>query len=271
LSPAVPAGTDDSADEDFFGFNPKGGVIWNATDQIQVFGNVSRSFEPWRLNNLANFSQNPPLQEQTATTVEIGTRGQTPFLRWDLAFYHAWVDDELLIVPIPPRFVDFIISNADRTLHTGVELGLETNLPLGWVNPQDELRLRGTYTWNHFRFDDDPTRGDNRLPAIPEHVGRFEMLYQHPSGFSIGPNIEAASSNFVDFANTLKADSYVLLGARASYEVSKNLRLFVDGRNLTNEFYAASVAVTADAGGEDRALFNPGLTRSVFGGVELRW
>ncbi|MGQ0444451.1 MAG: TonB-dependent receptor family protein [Beijerinckiaceae bacterium] len=271
LFPAVPGGTDNTAELDSFSFNPKAGFIWNATDQIQVFGNVSRSSQPIDPINFADFFQDPPLREQTATTVEIGTRGETPLLRWDVAFYHAWVEDELLLIPIPPRFVDFISGNADRTLHTGLELGVETDLPVGWLNPQDQVRLRGTYTWNHFRFDDDPTFGDNHLPAIPEHIGRFEMLYQHPSGFSIGPNMEAASSNFVDFANTLKADSYVLLGARASYEVSKTLRLFVDGRNLTNEFYAASVFVTADAGGVDDALFNPGLTRSVFGGVELRW
>ncbi|MGH8601390.1 MAG: TonB-dependent receptor domain-containing protein, partial [Gammaproteobacteria bacterium] len=51
LFPAVPAGTDNTAEEDSFGFNPKAGFIWNAADQIQVFGNVSRSFEPSRLVN----------------------------------------------------------------------------------------------------------------------------------------------------------------------------------------------------------------------------
>ncbi|MBN2701584.1 MAG: TonB-dependent receptor [Methylothermaceae bacterium] len=258
-------------EKSFFGFNPKGGFVWHATESMQIFGNVSRSFQPPGLTNLQNFSQQPSLKKQTATTIELGMRGQMPFLQWDLTVYHAWLNNELLIVRIPPEFVDFTTGNAEDTLHTGIELGLESTLPLGWFGSHDQLRMRGTYTWNDFRFDNDRDFGDNQLPGIPEHVGRFELLYQHPFGFSIGPNIQAASTNFVDFANTLKANSYVLLGARLSYAFNQHYRLFVDARNLTNEAYAASVFVTGDAEGQDLAQFNPGPTRQIFGGVELQF
>lgn len=258
------------ASRDTYGFNPKAGLIWEPIEAIQFYGNVSRSWEQPRIRQLQNYAQTPPLKEQTATTLEIGTRGKIDYLNWDLAFYHAWVDDEILVVETPPLSQNFITANADSTLHTGIELGLESTLPIGLLAKDDALRLRGTYSWTHLQFDDDRSFGNNQLPGIPEHIGRLELLYQHPSGFSIGPSVQAASSNWVDFANTLRADSYALLGARAAYD-TKHYRVFVEGRNLTDEHYASSVAVMADAGGVDQAQFNPGPTASVFSGVEIRW
>lgn len=75
----------------------------------------------------------------------------------------------------------------------------------------------------------------------------------------------------MDFTNTLAADAYALLGARVGWDDGKHWKVFVDGRNLTNERYAASVFVTGDAGGQDVAQFNPGATRMVFGGFEYRY
>lgn len=262
--------TDGRASKDYYGFNPKAGLIWDFAPDIQIYGNISRSWEQPRVRQLQNFAQDPAIKDQTATTLEIGARGSFEYLNWDLSVYNAWVDDEILVVESPPLSQNYITGNAEATLHTGLELGLESTLPLDALTNGDTVRFRGTYTWNHFRFDDDPSFGNNQLPGIPEHLGRFEFLYRHPSGFSIGPNVQAVSSNWVDFANTLKADSYALVGLRAAYDTNA-FRVFVEGRNLTDEHYASSVYVMADAEGMDQAQFNPGPTTSVFGGFELRW
>jgi len=47
--------------------------------------------------------------------------------------------------------------------------------------------------------------------------------------------------------------------------------LFIDGRSLGDEHYASSIWVTGNANGADLAQFNPGATRSVFGGFEYRF
>jgi iron complex outermembrane receptor protein len=142
---------------------------------------------------------------------------------------------------------------------------------LNWFAAQDQIRLRGSYTWSLFQFDDDPFLGNNRLPGIPEHNARFEALYQHPSGFYAGPNVQAVGSNWADFANTQAARPYALLGARVGWDDGRHWKVFVDGRNLTNERYAASVWVTGDSQGQDLAQLNPGATRMVFGGFEYRY
>lgn len=261
------------ADQDFFAPNPKLGFTWQATKNLQIYGNLSRSSEPPPLSNLADAFVTPALDIQTASTVEIGTRGETDWLKWDLAFYQAWVNNEFLIIPLPPfGSGDFTATNANSTtLHRGIELGLETTVPLNAIASGDQIRFSGNYTWNDFRFDNDPILGDNRLPAIPEHNARFEAVYQHPSGFYIGPNVQAVSSNWVDFANTLAANPYALLGARMGWDDGNHWKIFVDGRNLTNEHFASAVWVMGNANGLDAAQFNAGATRQVFAGFEYRY
>ena len=274
--PALEPGLSNPASQDFFNFNPKLGFIWQAAPEVQLYGNISRSAEPPPVNDLSNIFQVPKLTSQTATTIEIGTRGGNHQLKWDLALYHAWLGHELLTIPAPPSFVTFNTANAKNTEHTGIELGLAGTLPLNLITADDQLRLRASYTWSRFQFDNDSQLGNNRLPGIPEHNGRFEALYQHPSGFYIGPNVTAASSNWVDFTNTLSARPYALLGVRVGWDDDKHWKVFVDGRNLTNEYYAASVFVTGNARvpdplGRGTVLFNPGATRMVFAGFEYRY
>ncbi|OAI08990.1 TonB-dependent receptor [Methylomonas methanica] len=260
------------ANQDFFNASPKLGFTWQATDEAQIYGNLSRSAEPPPMNDLVTVYLNPKRDIQTASTVEIGTRGQTERLKWDLAFYQAWVNNEYLIIADPRNPTAFSATNASSTtLHNGVELGLETSLPLDLAALGDNLRLSGNYTWNNFHFDNDPALGNNRLPGVPEHNAFIEALYQHPSGFYIGPNARIVSSNWADFANTLAAKPYALLGARMGWDDGKHWKLFVDGRNLTDEHYASSVWLLGNANGADAEQFNPGATRSVFGGVEYRF
>jgi|GEM_PF-171565 len=264
------AGTTNQADQDYFSANPKLGFTWQATREAQIYGNVSRSSEPPPLTNLADLF--PAKDLQTGSTVEVGTRGQTDYLKWDLAYYHAWVNNEYLIIANPIDPTVFAATNANSTtLHSGVELGLETSLPIDAIANGDQIRLRGNYTWNNFAFDNDPVLGSNRIPGIPEHVAFVEALYQHPSGFYIGPNARLVGSNWVDYKNTLAAKPYALLGARIGWDDGKHWKLFIDGRNLTDQHYAATLWTMGDAGGMDQAQFHPGATRTVYGGIEYRF
>ncbi|MGH8500874.1 MAG: TonB-dependent receptor family protein [Gammaproteobacteria bacterium] len=261
---------DNRIEETYFGVSPKLGLVWQAADRAQLFGNVSRSFEP---PILAQFNDTTAgvLDAQTATTVELGTRGGTARLGWDAAVYHAWLDDEILVVELPPLpSGEFATSNADETTHAGVELGLESLLPLA-ESLAGDMRLRATYTYNRFRFDGDPAFGDNQIPGIPRHFGRLEALYEHASGFYIGPHVQAASDYFVDYANTLEADSFVIVGARAGYEHADRWSVFIEGQNLSDRAYISNTSTVADAGGEDAELFNPATERSVLAGLELNW
>jgi iron complex outermembrane receptor protein len=140
------------------------------------------------------------------------------------------------------------------------------------AKPGDRLVFRQNYLWNDFHFDDDKQFGDNQMPGIPEHYYRAELLYEHPCGFYAGPNLEWVFTDYpVDSANTANASSYALLGFKVGFRTQKGVSFYVEGRNLTDEHYAATTGVVSSFSPRNAALYLPGDGRSVFFGVEYRF
>ena len=261
-------------------WSPKLGALWDLDPTWQVFGNISRSAEvpsfgesvaPNFLN--PNFPNIPffDIKAQTATTYEVGTRGRHPDYTWDVALYRADIRNELQC--FFSAFGNCNVTNADRTIHQGVEAGVGVSLYKGiWAYgaAPDRIWLNMAYTYNDFRYDNDATFGNNRLPGAPPHYIRAELLYKHPSGYSFGPNIEwVPAAYFVDSANTLATASYLIWGLRAAYDDGKNFSAYIEGRNLSDTAYIASTSIIDRADPSSR-LFNPGNGRAVFAGMRYR-
>ena len=271
--------------QNFWGFNPKVGAIYEINPKMQVFMNVSRSWQPPSIDNLVDFDEGPnssvvytPLSPQHAWTIEIGTRGEYSRFEWELSLYRSWVRDEFL--EVNDAFGNDIgTRNVPRTNHQGIEASLEVELLRDIFVPKqsdragDRLSLEQSYTLNDFHMDQNAVYGDNRLPGIPVHVYEAQLLYQTPSGFYAGPNVQCNLSRYpVDEANTLFADSYVLLGFRAGFRQTNGFSVFIDCRNLTDQRYASSIDVIADARTEPNPeIFHPGDGRSFYGGVSWSW
>jgi iron complex outermembrane recepter protein len=262
-------------DRDYDNLAPKVGLRWdNAARDVQLYANVSGSYEP------PSFSESGTAvvanDAQTATTVEIGTRGTRRWLRWDASAYHSAIKDELLTVQLPPPAAIGATGtiNADRTIHEGVELGFDADL-LGhdWARTDvDRLVLRTAWTWGRFRFDDDATYGNNTLAGLPEHLIRGELVWETASGWYAGPTFEwVPSKTYIDHRNTFSADPYALLGFKFGRRVDQGVSWFVEVRNLTDETYASTTGVIENAAGTDQAQFLPGDGRSVYAGIEYRF
>lgn len=270
----------------YHGISPKVGLRYDLTDTAQIYGNVSRSFEPPSFGEINRFLFFVPpgnqldtfaLNEQTATTIELGTRGEHRRFVWDVSVYHSWVDDELLSLNTAAG-VPLGTVNADATRHVGIEAGLDTRLWQGLVSDDqsklgaDQLVLRQVYNWSHFVFDSDPVYGNNALAGIPEHFYRAELVYEHPCGFYLGPNVEWSVKKYaVDHARSWFADPYAILGAKIGYRSQKGFSVFLEAKNLADKTYAATTGVIADALGADNANFLPGVGRAIYGGIEWRW
>jgi iron complex outermembrane receptor protein len=253
--------TNESFSRTYERFSPKYGLLYELDPQTQIFGNYSKSFEPPSFGELVIPNVNR-LQPQTASTLEVGTRGSRAGIDWDLALYRAEVKNELLSLndgagnPLGT-------VNALSTRHQGIELGFTARIgPVRW---------RQAYLYNDFRFDNDPVYGDNRLPGLPRQWLKAELLYQWGEGYYAGPVIEASPDSYpVDMANTLYADSFTLWGFKVGRVVGRGLSWFIEGRNLGDEKYASATGVIANARGMDSAQFLPGDGRSVYAGLEWR-
>lgn len=265
--------TDTSGETEYNFANPKVGVLWQVKPDWQVFANLSRSTEAPTFSEL-NYTNTTlsATEAQEAVTLEIGTRGRKPRLTWDLAAYRAHLDNEFQFFDIGNG--NFQVTNADETVHQGIEAGA------GWAfleglwqggDKPDRLWLNASYTLNHFTFDDDATYGNNSLPGAPRHFIRAEVLYKHPQGFYAGPNLEwVPQAYYVDNANTVSTKAYALLGFRAGYDFNRNFSVYLDARNLTDETYIASASVAATAT-DTSAFFEPGTGRAVFVGLHATW
>lgn len=262
---------DQSGRRSYDDISPKVGIVWDIDPAWQAFANVSRSAEvpSFDANSFATPSSSN-LDAQTATTYEIGTRGQRKDFTWDLAFYRAQIKNELQCLTTSP-YSPCSVVNADRTVHQGVEAGLGFNLLGSFIKPGDGLWLNAVYTYNDFRFDGDARYGNNRLPGVPPHQLRTELLYRHPSGFYAGPNIDWVRGFYADNDNRLKVDSYRLLNFRVGYGApSAGWSGYLEARNLLDKRYISSTIVAGTATAES-ALFNPGTGRSVHAGVQFKW
>jgi iron complex outermembrane receptor protein len=257
----------DSADYDWVA--PRVGVLWEDTAGTQVFANVTKSVEPPNFGSLtptnAGFA---PVQPQEAWTAEIGARGRHGPFTWDVTYYHAWLDKELLQFTVGPD-IPASTFNADKTVHQGLEAALDWRLAAGW-------RLRQTYTWSDFQFDGDAQYGDNRLPIVPQHFYRAELRYEAAAGWFVAPSVEwSASDIFVDYSNTTTAPSYAILNLNAGWTVNQRLSLFVDARNLFDKDYVSNVQAAIKATPHDQTLgtltaaYWPGDGRSVFAGITV--
>jgi iron complex outermembrane receptor protein len=283
-----------SSSRDYYGVNPKVGVLWEFEPGDFLYGNFNRSFEPPSFTDLVPAAALLPpgealfpLSAQRASTVEVGTRGSWDWLRWDVAFYHSWVDDELLIFFPNPKLPTISQTiNASPTHHLGLEAALDLWVyrgilvsgenPLSQEAPEkgrffagtDGILFRQVYTWSRFFFDHDPVYGQNQLPTIPEHFYQAELLYTHPLGWYLGPNVTLSSRVFTDFKNTLAAPSWAALGFRLGWQNTHGFSFFLDGRNLTNERYAATVNPIVNAAGKDQPVFLPAAGWALYGGVQ---
>jgi len=257
----ITGGRDESFDVAYSGFSPKLGMRYLIDDSAQVFANVSRSLEPPSFGELTGGPGVTQVDEQEATTAEIGMRVQREALSLDAALYRARVRGELLALT-DGNGNPLGTVNADRTLHQGLELGL------GWRAAPQWL-LSANYLWNDFRFEHDAVYGDNALAGVPPQQLRASLRWSPGDAFYLAPDVEwVPQDTWVDHANTFRAPGYTVFGLRMGGRVASQWSWFVDARNLADRTWIASTNVVADARGQDQANIMPGDGRSVYVGLE---
>ena len=260
-----------SYDDSYANIAPAIGLL-HEKEAIHWFAGLSRSFEPPSFSETV--TNNVARDAQTANTIEAGTRGTRSFARWDATVYYSRVKNELLTITDPGTLVS-TTTNADDTIHSGIELGTEMDL-LGssWLDekPAHRLVFRSAYTYGSFKFDGDPIYGDNRIAGLPPHLVRGELLWENDKGYYAGPTFEwVPVKSFIDHRNTFAADPYALLGFKFGRRVSEGVSWFIEAKNLTDENYPATHGVIDNAGGTDQRQFLPGDGRSVFAGLEWKF
>jgi iron complex outermembrane recepter protein len=242
-----------------------------------VFGNASRSVEPPLLLELTSFGSPGgfiDLQAQKAWQYEIGVRGFTELVTWELSLYNVDIDDEILNINVQPfpgaTFTVPSYRNAGRTRHSGIEAGIDWRIPgslLVHGVASDGVTARAAYTFARYKYVDDASFGGNHIPGAPNHQGNLEVKYEHPKGLSIAPSLEIVpQSYFINSENTVKNRAWSSVGLRIEQRFTRSgATVFAEGRNLADKRYSASTQVDNAVG----RYFEPADSRSFLAG--FRW
>ncbi|MBP2229498.1 iron complex outermembrane receptor protein [Azospirillum agricola] len=282
---SIPAGNT-SYDRGYDGFSPSLGVSWKPLPDHTLFAAVSRSFEPpthddliATVNGTPNSSAgrpNPPqpafvssafrtpdLKAQTATTVEAGWRGRLGPLAVDAGTYYSWVRNELLSLR-DVTGASLGAVNADETRHLGAELGLSASLT-------DSLSGRVAYSFQDFRFHDDPVRGDNRLAGAPRHVINATARYAITPALAVQAEVDwYPGKTPVDNMNSVYTDGYATVDLRATYDVTDHVSVYGEARNIFDKTYASSTLIV-DQASPTQAVYLPGDGRAIYAGLKARF
>ncbi|QQG37021.1 MAG: TonB-dependent receptor [Micavibrio aeruginosavorus] len=254
-----------NAKKTYGGLNPKLGVVWRVNPESEIYAGISRSTETPTYSELVQGAGDGfiPVKAQRAWTAEVGTRGGAKNFAWDATLYRAWLKDEMLQYTVATG-IPASTFNADGTIHQGFELGAS------W-KPFAPLTFSMIYNLNDFYFDGDMQFGDNQIAGAPPHQFRFSLRYEG-GRFHLEPKVEwVPEAGWVDFANTLKADSYAVLGLKAGWEPVKNTTLFLDARNLTDERYIPTYSTVTDARTAATNVFYPGEGRALYAGFSVKF
>jgi iron complex outermembrane receptor protein len=253
--------------------NPKFGLIYKLSDQSNIYANVSRSMEAPTFNQLVYRKASPmanagnaamvsgaelvDLNQQEATTFEVGTKGDWKDTSWQLSYYYSKIKDELITQVDASAVNGSTFNYTDKTTHQGIEFGFNQILTKGFFDSTDTISTNIVYNYNDFTFDGGEYAG-NQIAGVPKQTVYLELAYNLGDIFFIAPNIKLQpNDNYADHSNSMKQDSFSLIGLKLSYKPKANLTLYTNLNNLTNEVYESTYVVRGKSD-EGTPTFLPG-------------
>ncbi|MGN6389083.1 MAG: TonB-dependent receptor family protein [Burkholderiaceae bacterium] len=247
--------------------SPVAGVVWSATDDINVYANIGTGFEtPTLAESAYSATGNGPnltLQPSKSTQGEIGIKAKAGRHEFDAALFDARSRDEIVVDSNTNG--RSIYRNAEKVDRRGVEFGWKA----GWRMVRTQL----AYTLVDARFKDTSTNSagatipsGSRLPGVPEHSLYADVEYRPVQPLSLGLETRIESKVYVSDANADAASGYATFAVRAGYEFrALQRKMFLFGRvdNLFDRDYAGSVIVNDG----NQRYFEPAAGRRMFVGL----
>lgn len=268
------ANADQSGSLDYSEFNPFVGLLWNATDNLNLYANYATSFETPTFTELGNPAKNlnvnlggfANVNAQTADSFEIGAKGNNAAgnVYYDLALFALDVDDEIVNVVSFSNRAFFENASTDRS---GLELQVQAQFT-------DRLKVTASYTYSDFSFDSFDSQPDavgELLPGIPEHQFFAEVAYDFNSGGYIVWDAINVGEFTANNSGTQLVDSYIVSNLRigSDYEFSGGATVspFLGINNLFDEVYFHNVRINAFGG----RAYEPAPGRHIYGGLNIRF
>ena len=257
----------DSGSVQYQATSPVLGLVWHATNDINLYVNLGRGFETPTITEtayrLGATGPNLNLKASRSVQAEIGMKLRAGRHSLDLALFDARSQAE--IVPLAVDNGRSIFQNVDGVQRRGAEASWKAN----WAQFSTQL----SYTLLDARFRDAFVNSanarivaGNHLPGAPMHSLFAQAQYRPIAPVSLAVEMRAESRAWVDDVNSDTAPGYAVLNASSSYAFNAgSTKMFLFGRidNLLDRNYAGSVIVNDG----NRRFFEPAAGRRLFAGL----
>jgi iron complex outermembrane receptor protein len=244
-------------------FSPRIALLKKLGSNFSVYGSVSQGFSPPTVQEFVTGYQSAdsfvPLAAEIGRNIEAGSRGRVwnDRLSYDISVYTMELSNTIVRrigADERERFV-----NSGNTRQNGLEVLINAELL------PKKLNIFSSYTFNDYTYldyqRDDNDFSGNTIPSVPQNVWVTGADLTLSNGFYTSAQLNFTDKIFLNDANTVSADSYLLLNARLGWKgtVQKVVfDFFVDGDNLLNQSYSL--------GNDNNAFgsrhFNPAPSRS---------
>lgn len=240
------------------------------------------------------FVADPPLEEVTAKSFELGARGNmADDWQWSIGAFHTRNRDDIIFQTTGRA--QGLFKNVDETQRIGIEASLSGSM--------GKLEVALSYTRIEATFEDDflvlspnhpnadeageiqVEKGDT-IPGIPEDQFKLAVDYAFTERFSAGMDMIALSGSYMrgDEANEMdKVSGYAVFNAHARYRMNNAAEIFMSVENLFDREYENFGLVGEEPGevfglerllgesSEDPGFVAPGAPLLVWAGVRMRF
>ncbi|GKS95700.1 TonB-dependent receptor [Acidovorax sp. SUPP2825] len=265
------ANPDDSGQRTWRQTSPVLGLVWSATDQLNLYANIGRGFETPTLAEMAystgNTGPNYGLNASRSRQMEVGAKWQGTVHRIDAAWFDAQSRDE--IVPAATVNGRTVYQNADRVRRRGLELA--------WSAQSGAFKPRVAYTYLDAFFDSPyavaggaTVPSGNRLPGTARQTVQLALDHALSPAWQWGATLDVSGKVYANDVNTEAAAGFAVAGLRAGYAFRTGDTRWQAWARLDNLFdrrYAGSLIVN-DGNGR---FFEPAAGRRLMVGLRAQF
>lgn len=200
-----------------------------------------------------------------ANQFEVGLRGEVRNVAYNVALYDLVKYDDLVSQRDLTTNVTINV-NAGKTESRGIEVGLGIAF-----TPQWRLDVAGSYAIHKYVNFVTATAdfSGKEMEAAPRVIGNTRITWTPTEKTLLQLEWVRIGSYWLEASNSAvfgKYSGYDLLNLRLNRAVNESLSFFARIMNLLDERYADSASVASNT-----PVYSPGLPRTYYAGVELRW
>lgn len=242
--------------QDASAFSPTIGLLYQPIEQLAIYANFARSFQP----NSSTGADGSFLEPERGTQYEIGIRGEL-FEGNLIANLAAYTLTKTNLATTDPNNPDFSVPIAEQRSR-GIELDIVGRILPGWNVIASYSHTDAEYTEEYFGLPP-----GSRVANVPKNAASLWTTYQIQSGslqgLGFGIGLFYVGERAGGFSDTFDLPSYLRTDAAIFYE-RNNWRFAINVQNLFDENYFI-------ANNFGRVAIEPGAPLTVVGSLRVEF